>query len=270
LSVELQAEKVLRELGLTFSQAKLYVALLKLHDEASANGISTVSSISRQDVYHLMEELQRVGLVAKVLSNPAKFKAVPMADATSLLMERRSDRTRELLQEATDLLADFPEQNSRISPRENQQFVIIPKGEGLVRRVEKAIKAAKSKIQVITPWQETIQWLFKLHEHFQEAVDRGVKVSWITENPHCNTDSNAEIIDTFTRRPGFRLRTVVPPVTVKMSLFDLREVFLATHVEKAVAESPALWTDSLMMAELARDFFEMKWKLAADYKVHES
>jgi sugar-specific transcriptional regulator TrmB len=269
MSLKEHAEKVLRELGLTFSQAKLYVALLKFSDAATVNAISAFSDMARQDVYRLMEELQEIGLVERVVAKPAKFKAAPMANATSLLMEKRRDRTRELIEQATAILADFPEQSPKVMPQEKHQFLIIPKGEALVRRVEKAIKTADVKIQVINPWKETIQWLFKLHEYFQEAVERDVKIFWITECQHQNPDSNADIVDSFTQMPGFRLRTVATPVSMKMSIFDSTEVFMATHIGKHVAESPALWTDSPMMLELLKDFFDMKWKMAAEYEPQE-
>lgn len=269
MSLKEHAEKVLRELGLTLAQAKLYVALLRFSDSATINAISAFSNTARQDAYHLMEELQGIGLVEKVLSNPAKFKAVPIADATSLLMEKRGDKTRKLVEEATALLASFPEESPKAITQENHQFVIIPKGEALVRKVEKAIKAADSKIQVINPWKETIQWLFKLHEYFQEAIERGVKVFWITESQHQNPDSNTELINRLAHTSGFRLRTVAPTVSMKMSVFDFREVFVATNIGQHVAESPALWTNSPMMVELLRDFFDMKWKLATDYETRE-
>jgi sugar-specific transcriptional regulator TrmB len=263
------AEKVLRELGLTYSQAKLYVTLLSFSEAATANAISTISNMARQDVYHVMNELQEIGLIEKVISNPVKFRAVPIADATSFLIGKRGDRTRALVEESTALLDKFPSKSSKTEAQTESQFILIPKGETLVRRVEKAIKADDSKIQVINPWQETIQWLFKLHEYFQEAIERGVKVFWITESQHQNPDSDTKIIDSLARTSGFRLRTVAPPVSMKMSVFDFREVFVATNIGQHVAESPALWTNSPMMVELLTDFFDMKWKLATDYEARE-
>ena len=260
------AEKILRELGLTFSQAKLYVALLVFSDFASAKTISTFSNVARQDVYRLMNELQEIGLVEKEVSNPARFKAVPISDATSFLIEKRKERTTALLEESAALLSKFQEKSSKTAVQEEVQFIIVPKGEPLVRRVEKALKVADKKILVVTPWREFTQWIFTLHDWWQQTLDRGVRTNWITENQPQNTDANVEMIDNFTRNPMFKLRTVPPPMDIRLSVFDSSEVFMATNVTINAGESPALWTNSPTMVSTLEDYFKMKWKQAAEYK----
>lgn len=259
-------EKVLRELGLTFSQTKLYVALLVFSDFASAKTISTFSNVARQDVYRLMNELQEIGLVEKEISNPARFKAVPISDATSFLIEKRRERTTALLEESAALLSKFLEKSSKTAVQGEVQFIIVPKGEPLVRRVEKALKVADKTILVVTPWREFKQWIFTLHDWWQQTLDRGVRTNWITENQPQNTEANVEMIDNFTRNPMFKLRTVPPPIDIRLSVFDSSEVFMATNVTINAGESPALWTNSPTMISTLEDYFKMKWKQAVEYK----
>lgn len=225
---------------LPFSQAKLYVALLVFSDFASASAISAFSNVARQDVYRLMDELQGIGLVEKEVSNPARFRAVPLSDAMSYLAEKRRERTTALFEESTVLLTKFPEKNSRTAIQREIQFVIVPKGEPLLRRVEKALKTVDKKILVITPWRELTQWIFTLHERWQQTLDRGVKVRWITENPSQNSDAKVEMIENFARNHNFWLRTVTLPIDIRLSVFDWKEVFMATQVNINAGESPAL------------------------------
>jgi len=244
----------------------LYVALLVFSDFASASAISAFSNVARQDVYRLMDELQEIGLVEKEVSNPARFRAVPISDAMSYLTEKRRERTNALLEESTALLAKLPEKNSRIAILGEIQFVIVPKGEPLLRRVEEALKAVDKKILVITPWRELTQWIFTLQEWWQQTLDRGVKVRWITENPPQNSDAKVEMIENFARKHNFWLRTVTLPIDIRLSVFDGKEVFMATQVNINAGESPALWTNSPTMIPLFEDYFTMKWDKATDYR----
>jgi len=240
--------------------------MLIFSDFASASEISAFSNVARQDVYRLMGELQGVGLVEKEVSNPARFKAVPISDATSFLVKKRRERTMALLEESTKLLAKFPEKNSRTAIQLEIQFVIVPKGEPLLRRVEEALKTVDNKILVITPWRELTQWIFTLNEWWQQTLDRGVKVRWITENPPQNSDAKVEMIENFARNHNFWLRAVTLPIDIRLSVFDGKEVFMATQVNINAGESPALWTNSPTMIPLFEDYFKLKWNQAVDYR----
>jgi sugar-specific transcriptional regulator TrmB len=269
VSLNEHAEKVLQELGLTFSQAKLFVALVKLPQCATANAISSFSNVARQDVYQLMEELQEIGLVEKIVSTPTKFKAVSIKDATSFLVKKRKEKTRSLVEESTALLANFPEIASSTGVEDRNQFILIPKREAVVRRIEKAIKNANERILLITPWREFTQWMFTLHEVWQRATERRVKIRWITDSKPQTPDSNFEIIQSFLLNPNFKLRTLPKPVNSRLGVYDRREVFIATTANSDAAESPALWTNSPTVINVLEDYFEMKWKMAKERKIEE-
>jgi len=270
VSLKEHAEKVLQELGLTFSQAKLFVALVRLSECATANAISSYSNVARQDVYRLMEELQEIGLVEKVVSNPAKFKAIPIRDATSFLVKKRKEKTHALVEESTALLTSFPELTSSTGFQDRHQFMLIPKREAVVRRIEKAIKAAEEKILIITPWREFTQWMFTLHDLWQQAIKRGVKIHWITETKPRNPDSHFEMLHSFMLDPHFKLRTLHRPVNSRLGIYDHREMFIATTVNNSAAESPALWTNNPTMVNVLEDYFEMKWQLSSECKIEEN
>jgi sugar-specific transcriptional regulator TrmB len=267
LSLQEHGEKILHELGLTFSQAKLYIALVRFNGCATANELSVFSSIARQDVYRLLEELQRVGLVEKIVGNPATFRAIPVKETISILMERRVQRTSTLLRESAEFLAKFPEKNSAEKPQDNSQFVLIPKGEMIARTIEKTIKATSHEILVITPWREFVQWLFAMHELWRQAIERGVKMRWITESKPQTSDSGLETVYTILGHPDFRLRTIKEPPKEKLGIYDSREVFIAAVDKQNAAESPALWTNNPTMVYILQEYLEMKWKTATEYRI---
>jgi sugar-specific transcriptional regulator TrmB len=264
VSFKEHGEKILHEMGLTYSQAKLYVALVRMRACATANALSVSSNIARQDVYRTLEELQKLGLVEKIITNPALFKAISIGEVTSTLIEKRNEKTRALLEDTAELLREFPEENSSTF-QDSQQFVLIPKRDAIERRIEKAIKTTNTKILAISPWKEFTQWMFKLNQLWKQAFERGVKVHWITDSKTLNLNSRLELEQGFLRNPNFKLRTLPQRLEERLGVYDNREVFIATTRQQNAAESPALWTNNPTTVHILADYFEMKWNQAQEY-----
>ena len=266
MSFKEHGEKILHEMGLTNSEAKLYVALVRMRACATANTLSNSSNVARQDVYRILEELQNLGLVEKIIANPALFKAISIKEATSILVEKRREKTRALLEDTAELLGEFPEENSPTF-QDNQQFVLIPKRDAIERRIEKAIKTTNAKILAISPWRELTQWMFKLNQSLRQAFERGVKVHWITESVTLDLSSSLELEQGFLRNPNFRLRTLPQRLEARFGVYDNMEVFIATTRQQNAAESPALWTNNPTIVHILTDYFEMKWNQAQEYNI---
>jgi sugar-specific transcriptional regulator TrmB len=241
----------------------LYIALARLSHYATANALSEFSKVARQDVYRILEELQNLGLVEKVIANPAKFMSIPIKDAISILLKRRRERTLSLAEESTELLTEFLENDSSIALQERNQFVLIPTKEAVIRRVEKAIKATNEKIRAITSWREFTQWDFILHELWKQAIKRGVRVYWITEKPR-NLDSRQVMAHVFSGDPNFKRRSMTQQPKGELSIYDDREVFIETTRQQNAGESSVLWMDNPAIIGLLGDYFELRWKLASD------
>lgn len=214
MSFQDHGEKILRELGLTFSQARLYIALVRLGDQATVNTVSNFSNVARQDVYSILAELQKLSLVEMIIGNPKMFKAIPMQETVSILINRRNRETNALLSEATELLGRLPEKAEATIQQDNRQFVLIPAKEVLVHRVENAIEIAQKSILVITPRKELTQWLLILDKFWNQALKRGVNIQWITEKQE-NANSNPESIKAFLNNPHFKLKTMLNPLKKK-------------------------------------------------------
>jgi sugar-specific transcriptional regulator TrmB len=257
-------EKVLHELGLTSSQAKIYLYLVRCNDNTTVNVLSDISNIVRQDVYRILEELQEIGLVEKTLSTPNEFKAISIKEATSILIERRSEKTLALVKESA-MLAEMFHKTDFIKIRpESQQFVLLPKGEMLIRRIEKAIKAAHKNILLITPWKEFVQWIYDLNEVWHQAAEKDVTVFWIiTEETPKTSDPNLQMISEFLNNPKFKIRSLLKPNKERIGIYDSNEVFIATTKSTEAGKSPALWTNNPVVICILEDYFQINWNEAA-------
>ncbi len=265
--IQSHGEKILNELGLTFSQARVYIALIRIGDKSTVKALVDYSKIARQDVYSVLAQLHKLSLVEMIIGNPTMFRAIPMQQVISILMERRNQKTLALSTVATELLKKFPEKKPRTNfKQETHEFVLIPKKEAVIRKIGKSIEDAHRSVLSITPWKELTQWLFMLEKSWNKALKRGITVRWITDKPQ-NGYSGLENITTILANPHFKHKFMPNSPKKRMGIFDCKEVYVATLGESDAADSPALWTDNSTMIHMLNDYFEMNWKLAEEYKI---
>ncbi|MDD1719528.1 MAG: hypothetical protein LUQ25_05675 [Methanoregulaceae archaeon] len=92
----------LRNLGLTDHQAKIYSALVLL-DQAQAKELLGTLDISKPSIYSSLASLEEIGLVTKVCSKPAVYKAVTPEIGIRLLLDRQEKAGEASLRELSEL-----------------------------------------------------------------------------------------------------------------------------------------------------------------------
>jgi sugar-specific transcriptional regulator TrmB len=264
LAVMEYGEKTLREIGLGLLQARVYLALLRIGKYSSVKVLSVSSKVARQDVYRTITELRELDLVEMVIGNPALFKAIPLQQTVAILMEKKNQRTQILMKEVVELFNHFDKNNENTLNQENHQFILVPKREVLVSRIKKTIEGTKESILISTPWRESTQWLFNLHESWQLALKKGVKIRWLTEK-QTSPSLVDEISCSLIKNPNFTLRANAVPLKVRFVVYDDKEVFMMVLDAPNAGESPALWSNNPAYVYLLKDYFETKWALTVDY-----
>ncbi len=266
MQVQDHGEKILHELGLTQSQARVYLSIIRLGGQSTVKTVSDFAGIARQDVYRLAAELQQLSLIETVIGNPSIFRAVPMKEVVSILVERQRKKTSALLTEATEFMHNLSTNAAAtLATQEGSQFALIPKREVIMKRTEKAIAAAQEKMQILIPWREQTQWLFRHSRLYKPALTRGVNIRVITDTPN-TSEKCPEALHTLLNHQNFNLKHTPNPHQTRFVMFDSREVFIATLLKPNAGESPALWTTSPTVIHILEDYFEMKWKIAQKYE----
>ena len=80
-----------------------------------------------------MPKLQKLGLAEKIIDIPPKWKATPIRDGLSYLLECKQNETSEL-QKKAKIINYVRENNERTGlQKEESQFVMVPKKEGIKR-----------------------------------------------------------------------------------------------------------------------------------------
>jgi sugar-specific transcriptional regulator TrmB len=245
-------------LGLTLCQARVYLALAR-SGMSTAKTISKVSKVTREDIYRIMPTLQKLGLVEKVITKPAKFKATSIQDAVSILLEHRTKEHSELHAKTKKLLQNFKENNAKTTILEEEpQFVLIPKKEALHQRRMKATQNAQTSIDVVTSWKRFQRAMISYAETLKKAVERGVKIRVVLEKPE-GKNSLPEAIQASKKNPSVIVRCIPAHPTAVVMVYDRKEVFIITSPTARLTESPALWSNNPSLVELAQNYFETLW-----------
>lgn len=270
MDVEEEATQILNRLGLTSSQAKVYLTLLKL-EQATAKTISNNSKVARQEVYRVLVELEEKSLVERIIAVPTEFKPVSMENGLSFLIGEKRKEISEIQKEAKKLSLKF---KTFLKPKETKmgtsqtgesEFVLIPESKTLLLRMERAVDAAQKSIEVIYPKEPFLQVLFNLSEKFKDALKRGVKIRCLINEPL--EESWPTTVQTIAENPLFEIRIISEDPKENFWIYDEKEVLVATASVRDYKQFPVLLTTATPLIGLSENYFNTMWKKAAKIQI---
>jgi HTH-type transcriptional regulator, sugar sensing transcriptional regulator len=175
----MNAEKrieTLTRLGLTLDHARTYLALLQI-GQATAKELAEQSKIDRSDMYRIIPTLQQEGLVEKLITRPASFKAASAEQALPFLLKRKNTEQNELNNETNVLICDLAncqEESKEIGKETN--FIIVPGKEMIVQKMKDSLLKAKISLCVVTSQKRFSSAIIEFYDGYCQALRRGVKI----------------------------------------------------------------------------------------------
>ena len=248
-------------LGLTKQQAKVYHALIQ-SKKATANDISEVSEVARPDVYRVLDELEKVGFVTRVIAKPMKFQAIPIDKCLTLLMKLRIDKTSDLADRIRYLIENFSPTNSVSGESEvRNQFILLPKKMPVYLKTETMLRNAKGCVCFLGLTRRMISWLSNYSSLFEKMLERQVDCRMIipefepTQEPFCSLKKHS----------NFGLRVVAKTSSIAgFSVWDRKELLLTTSTVDSATPAPTLWSNNEGLVNLALDYFDLLWANASE------
>jgi len=253
--------QILTELGLTSCEARVYIAIASM-GTCTAKNISKSAKVTKPDVYRSLKTLQERALIEKIISSPTLFKALPVGESISLLLKRKDKEYKLLREKSNQFKRSF--KNSLIVPvpqESEQQFILISGKEAELGRRRKETKNAKKSIDMINSWKRFPQTAFFYAEDNREALKRGVKIRVITEE----AENSAKISKSYedSKKAGFyRIRYASFPISAVVSIYDEKEVIIATSPAASFGEASILWSNNESVVKVMQEYFEMLWAKA--------
>ena len=134
----------LTDLGLNRSQARVYFALSQ-SGISTAKKISDISQVAREHVYEILPQLQSLGLVEKIIGVPSQFRAPPIDEGFSILLQSRAGKTRKLQKKMETIRSCRNNNLEMLSQKEDNQFILIPPQKAAVNKRKREIAAAQTQ-----------------------------------------------------------------------------------------------------------------------------
>ena len=259
LSIDGESTRTLVDLGLTNTQARVYLALL-LRGTSLIKEIARVSGVARPDTYRAITELQERGLVEKLLTVPTKFKPLTIEEAIGILMLRKTRENMELTERANRLIKSFETKKKKAPEIEESQFILVPSGETLQLRAQKMMENAQELISIVAPRRRIHPFLRQNLDLIKKTLKRKVIIRVITDKAKQNTVP--EILE-LEKLKMFEITYVATEQPVLFILADDKEILLITSAQFEYSASTAFWSNNPGLIELAQGYFELTWSTLA-------
>ena len=244
--------QTLIEFGLTFLQAKTYLALAKL-GKANVKAIAKASNVARQDIYRIMLTLEKLGLGEKIIAKPTMYKATPVNEALSILLQNRKEELAELQKKTTSLINNFQEKKAKTPQEDRIQFIITSEITRFLKMHKSLTQQAQTSIDGIIHFRVSQPKFHEALSTFKGAIRRGVKMRLVAE--HVEKQFIPPELEWLEKHALFELKYAATTIHFGMFIFDKKEVTLAT----TTGGLPSLWSNNPNVVKLANSYFTEMW-----------
>lgn len=258
---ENEAIETMQKLGLTFTEARIYLALVK-SGQSSVKTISKSSGVARAEIYRSVPSLQKLGLIEKILNIPIKFKAMPLQNGLNILLNKANAEHLRLEENAKKLASSFRGNHEEIAQEVKNQFFVIPGKEAHIKWLKNRYEKIQSTDGILT-WKDDNTINFFCDKEIRKAQNRGVKsriILYVPENLKAAFKNEEN-----EKHPcsNSQKRIVFNPPLVLGGCFDNKEVIIPPTLDNPIqtAETVFCTTNPSILA-LFQKYFETLWKTA--------
>ena len=254
MSLSERATASLEDLGLTGSEVKAYVALLR-GGTMTASDVSREARIPYSKVYAALESLHRRGWVEEQKSRPIVYTAKPPDTALEELRSRqeteRKEREQVALEELMGIYVSRGEQ-------EKPDIWIMRGANEILSRVKNLLLNCRAELLIALPPQlgTFTDWIEPLMAALKE---KGVKTLILT-SPEIPVESAQQLA----RFAEIRTRKTMYGGGL---ISDSREVVLLLGGGEQGGLPLAIWASHHGLASFAKDYFEFLWDSPGTTKV---
>ncbi|MCW4019130.1 MAG: hypothetical protein NWF00_10725 [Candidatus Bathyarchaeota archaeon] len=247
--------EVLVALGLTGRQTRVYLALLKT-GVATAKVAAKISQVNRQDIHRVINSLQETGLIQRKITNPTTFKATPIKETITALLQQKTNQIA-ALQLKTTLLTEKYNQTQTTSVPEKPCLGLLSENDH-GKKHRQAIESIQHSIQLISTWKQFRQVTTLYENQLQNALKKQVTIKAITQKPQNHAFPNW-ISTAITKNHAFKLKTLTNPPTATLTVFDDSQAAIALSNTASFTRGPHLWTTNSTLITIAQAYFKTNW-----------
>lgn len=248
---------IFTQLGMTIRQAEVYMAINEL-EQAKVVTIAKTVETDRAEIYRVIPKLQEIGLIKKIVTTPVSYRAVPLSEGLSILLQRNAEKHKEIEAKAKQFLENC--NNKEKTSREEFQYTLTSGLKGVDREFLRHLKETETSRDGIFMWDGILYIINAYLKEHKKAIERGVKIRYITHIP--KKTKLPQVIQTLKKTGGFEIRNTSTKLHAGVAIHDKKSFAVVTSSNSNPKEMEALWSNNPAVAKLAQDYFELKWQSA--------
>ena len=246
----------LMELGLSLLQARIYLGLVAL-EKSEIVAISKASNVARTDVYRIIPTLEKLGLAEKLISKPTMYKATPLKDGLSMLLQRKRKAYAVLENNTIMLLNSFPDDSLQASKEVTSHFIITSEKTLFQKRFEKSFSQAQTA-EIVLPKEGFRLSPYPIFDYIKAASKRGARIRMITNR--VENDPMDKKTERLRKNSFFEVKFAAAPLKFATAVFDKKDLNICVSPDGT--DVPSLYTDNVRIVEMANLLFEAMWNSA--------
>lgn len=243
--------------GLTQNQAKTYIFLGK-YGPQTAPTIFKSLKLPRTETYHLLNGLQKLGIVTAIFGHPIRFSALPFSTAVKVLVNSQREHLSILEKEGTELQEvwdQIPElSNATLQTNEEEGKFQMLKGQTQI--LNKMIEICKDAQKEFLVFGSEKDYMTFYHSNFLDSIKNSkVEVKLLTS---CSTNT----MYIFKELGLTRVRRIPEEATENLCFIvkdDKEVVFFIKNNAKESQDLLAVWADAISIISSLKLLFNLLW-----------
>lgn len=254
----------LQVLGLTASQAKAYLAVVKL-GPCRVVQIAREAGLQRTEIYRLMSRLISLGLIEETLDTPKRYRSCNIKDAISSLTDETMRRLDSVVEGSERLVAKLESMRTAVKPRYEPEVRVITGVGNVQRNFLELLSSAEKEVWMMAGLQHIARGPRSVVAHALKAIT--------------SKHLKARLVVEADERTAKRLMRHIPLIEIRrfervgVHLYgiDSRSVCLGLTPPRHGSDQ---WSEVLVThretVQVMRNFFDALWKQATPLGVSAS
>ena len=265
-----------RDIGVTEQEAKVYLYLVK-KGSTKASKISQALKISRVQLYRILKNLERKGMVESSFEYPTLFDAIPIGKVLDFLVNAKKEEARNLEASKKELMSQLDLYQPDSCETSSNKFMVLEGISYIHSKIAQMIQGAKKTLLVVSSGTGVIEAYRSglLDYGFNHPAKKEVIFRFLTS--FSTIANNIEVTKDMLRKAEknslcFESRVgnfgagYFPRFVIRDG--DELIIFLRmTEDEVSIDRNDTgLWTNNLVLVRAFMAFFEDMWRNSIDIK----
>ncbi len=225
---KLEEIKLLTDLGLTVSQAKIYLALNE-REQSSAKVLAQLVCIDRANIYRIIGSLQKIGLIERKLTPKGDiFVSVPLKEGIQFLVERKKHDLIEIQDDAQRIISLLKAKSTVTDEEIRENFNLVPQGEANGRAFIRGLNEAQYCLDDVINWDGFKNAMLYSYSNYYKSLKQGVIIKYVTNVPEKTkiADEIILIVKKLGKRAPSKLNQLKKPLQQYLQfLIEIKHVF---------------------------------------------